>query len=258
MKNAIQILSFGMLFILAGCVTLYKPNAVPSPLLKEKGELNTSATLGLSGCGLYNLQSAYAISNHTGIMVDGMAHNRKTSSADSTVEKLNMFFGKAGAGYFTTFGNMKNGLFQCYGGGGYGVSSDKIKNTGQPAPEVSGKYFNIFLQPGLAYTKKNFNLAFDLRANYVRVFNIHAYLYEQFEWWNTDFRFYSDTSLYFINLEPALTIKAGGEKLKGVFQLGAIIPAINPDSYFEVNTSSYLVAPLFLFSVGIEYTFRRK
>jgi hypothetical protein len=258
MKTAIQILSFGILLNLTGCVTLYKSNAIHSPLLKEKGELNTSASLGLSGCGLYNLQTAYAISNHTGVMIDGMYHNRRFSSADSSVEKLDMFFGEAGAGYFIPFANKKNVLFQCYGGGGYGISKDKIDNANQPNPEMNAKYFNIFVQPGLSFTSKYFEVAFDLRANYVRLFNIHAYLYEKFEWWNTDFKLYSDTTLDFVNLEPAITMKAGGGKLKGFLQLGVTIPTINSDSYFAVSTSSMLGAPLFKFSIGINYTFDLK
>jgi hypothetical protein len=258
MKTAIQILSFEILLILPGCVTLYKSNAIHSPLLKEKGELNASVSLGLSGCGLYNLQTAYAISNHTGIMINGMYHNRHSNNADSSVEKLNIIFGEAGAGYFTTFGSEKKGLFQCYSGVGYGYTTDKINNTNQPYPEVSAKYFNIFIQPGVAITNKHVEVAFDLRANYVRLFNIHAYLYDKFEFWNTDFKYYSGTSLDFMNLEPVVTIRVGGEKLKGILQTGVTIPAINSKSYFDVNTSSMLVVPLIKFSVGVNYTFSSK
>jgi hypothetical protein len=258
MKTAIQILSFGMLFILTGCVTLYKPNAIQSPLLKEKGELNTYASLGLSGCGLYNVQAAYAIANHTGVMIDGMYHNRHKSISDSSVEKLNMFFMEAGAGYFTTFRNEKNVLFQCYSGGGYGITADKISNANQLSPEINSKYFNMFIQPGLAYIGKYFKVAIDLKVNYVHLFDIHAYLYDEFEWWNTDFKFYSDTTLDFMNLEPTTTIIVGGGKLKGVLQLGVTIPAINSNTYIEVNTSSMYLAPLIKFSVGVNYTFGRK
>jgi hypothetical protein len=257
MKTARQILSFGILLVLTGCVTLYKPNAIHSPMLREKGELNTSAAVGLSGCGLYNLQAAYAISNHTGIMIDGMYHNRRVSSADSSVEKLNMFFGEAGAGYFNAFGNNKDILFQCYSGGGYGITTDILSHVTQPTPEMSAKYFNLFVQPGLSFKSKHLEVAFDLRANYVRLFNIHAYLYDKFEWWNSDFKFYSDTTLHFVNLEPALTMKIGGGKWKGVLQLGLTIPTINAKSYFDVSTSSMIGAPLIKFSAGVCYTFRR-
>jgi hypothetical protein len=258
MKTAIKILSFGMLLFLTGCVTLYKPNAIHSPMLKEKGELSTSASLGLSGCGLYNLQAAYAISNHTGVMMDGMIHNRHINNTYSPSEKLNIFFGECGAGYFTSFGNQKNELFQCYSGAGYGTTTDKINNDNQPDPEVNANFFNIYFQPGLAFTSKYFKVAFDIRANYVRLFDIHAYLYDKFEWWNTDLKFYSDTTLDFVNLEPAITIKVGNGKLNGILQLGVIIPTINASNYIEVNNVSTYLDPVFKFSVGINYTFGRK
>ncbi len=250
-----------MMILITGCVTLYKPNAIYSPLLKEKGDLNTSALLGISGCGLFNVQAAYAISDHAGVIIDGMNHNRRTnrtSSSVTTVEKLHIFSGEVGTGYFTTFGDKKNGLFQCYGGIGYGMSRDRIYDPNQPNPVVSAKYYTFFIQPGIAYTSKNLDVAFDLRANSVSLFNIHAYLYDQFEWWNTDLQFYSDTTLYFMNLEPTLTIKAGGDKLKGVLQFGATLPTINSDTYFKVNSSSLLMAPLLKFTLGIQYTFGKK
>jgi hypothetical protein len=257
MKTTVQILLSGMFVIFTGCVTLYKPNVIHSPMIREKGELNTSASAGIVGSGLFNLQAAYAISNHAGVIFDGMYHTRYFTSADSSVEKLNIFFVEAGSGYFTPTGNKKNGLFQCYGGFGYGFTSDKIEYANQPDPEVNSKYFNVFVQPGFAYTHKYFEIAFDLRANYVHMFDIHAYLYDQFEWWNTDSKFYSDTTLSFMNLEPAVTFGAGGEKLKGIVQLGITIPAINSHTYFDVNTSSLMMVPLFKFSVGIKYTFGR-
>lgn len=261
MKSAVQIVLLSFYLITTGCVTLYKPNTIYSPLLKEKGELNTSASLGISGGGLYNLQAGYALSDHIGIVAEGMYHNRiaKTNSnADSGYEKLNILFGEAGAGYFSKFGSEKSGLFQCYGGSGYGSTTDRIYNTTTPNPEVNAKYFNIFIQPGVAYTSKNVELAFDLRANYVQLYKIHSFLYNKFEFWNTDFHYYSDTSLRFINLEPAITIKLGGEKLKGVLQFGATIPAIHPKSYFAVNTSSLLLIPLLKFSLGISFTLGRQ
>lgn len=255
-KHVLQISLCGIFF--TGCVTLYKPNVVHSPMLKEKGELNTSASFGLLGSGLYNLQAAYAISDHIGIMADGMYHRRYIHSADSSVEKLNMFFGEAGAGYFAAFGTEKNGLFQCYGGGGYGNTTDRIDNSRQFYPEVNARHYNLFIQPGIALVNKKFQVAFDMRINYVHLYNIHAYLYDKFEWWNTDFRFYSDTSVSFVLTEPTITMKAGGEKLKVVLQLGATLPVVNPKSYFDINTSSMLGVTLIKFSAGISYTFGKR
>lgn len=250
--------SFIIIFFISGCVTLYKPNAIHSPLLKEKGDLNTSAAVSISGSGLYNIQSAYAITDHAGIMLDGMYHYRKISSSDSSAEKLNILFGEIGAGYFTPIGKEKKILFQCYGGAGFGFTKDRMEKASQLDPEATAKYNNVFIQPGIAIINKNVEMALDLRANYVYVYDINAYLYEQFEWWNTDYNFYADTTLDFINLEPAFTLKAGREKLKGVFQIGITIPTYNSRSYFMVNTSSLLGAPLIKLSFGINYVFHNR
>ncbi len=256
MRLHVKTFLFGISLIFTSCVTLYKPNAIHSPLLKEKGEFSASSSIGVFGTGLINLQAAYAIANNTGIMIDGMYHERRIISADSSLEKLNMFHGEAGAGYFKPFSN-NMGLFQCYGGVGIGTTSDKIEHTTDPIPEVNAKYYNIFIQPGVGLINKNIEVAFDVRMNYVRLFNIHAFLTDKFEWWNSNFHYYSDTSFYFVNLEPALTVKVGGEKLKGLLQFGVTLPTINPDNYFNINTASVLLYPLLKFSFGISYTFRK-
>jgi hypothetical protein len=258
MKTAKQLIQMGMLVVFTGCVTLYKPNIIHSPMLIEKGDLNLSASLGLSGSGLYNLQASYAISNHGGMLIDGMYHSRHINSSNSAVDNLNMVFGEAGAGYFTRFGSHANSIFQCYSGAGFGYTSDKMENATQPSPEVNSKYINVFIQPGMFYHNEYFDLAFDIRTNYVRLYNIHGDLYDQFEWWNTDFEFYSDTTLDFVNIEPAVSFKVGGKRLKGIVQLGITIPAVNSNSYFRVNTASMLIGPLIKFSMGIAYSFGKK
>ena len=241
MKALCQISPFVMLFVITGCVTLYKPNTIQSPLPKEKCELHASASLGLSGSGLLNPGAAYALTDHAGLMVNGMYHHRNLGTIDSSDEKLNIFFGEAGAGYFTSFGSNKSGLFQCYSGVGLGSSSDRIDNPNTLSPEVNAKYYNLFIQPGLAFTNKNFEVAFDIRANYVCLYKIHAFMYDQFDFRNTNFQYHSDTSLSFINLEPTITIKAGGVRLKGILQLGTTIPTVHSKSYFDVNTASMLM-----------------
>jgi hypothetical protein len=252
MKAIAQIVLLNTVLSFSGCVTLYKPNTVYSPLLKEKGEANASASVGLSGNGLFNVQAAYAVSNHAAILIDGMYHNRQKGDDKSSVEKLTIFSGEVGAGYFNTMGTNRNTLFQCYAGGGYGTSTDKIENSDQTYPEVSARYFNVFVQPGVALiTKDNLELAFDVRANYVHMYDINAFLYDQFDWWNTDFQYYADTTLNFVNMEPTVTIRIGGKNLKGTFQLGTILPAINSEAYYDVNTVSRLGISLVKIYLGL-------
>lgn len=244
-----------ILLVFTGCVTLYKPNSLYSPMLQEKGDGNVSASLGITGTGLMNLQGSYALTDHFGVMASGMYHNRRDDSNEESVEKLNILSGEAGAGYFQRTGANNDLLFQCFGGLGHGSSRDIITNTSQDNPEARALFYNLFFQPGLVITGRNIEVAFDLRANYVHLYNIHAYLYDQFEFWNTDFRYYSDTTISFMNLEPALTLRIGGGNLKGLIQFGAIIPAVNAESYFNVNNSSVFLIPLIKFSAGLTYTF---
>jgi hypothetical protein len=245
-------------FLMTSCVTLYKPNVINSPMLRSKGEANVETSIGINGNGRLNLQGSYAVSDNLGLMLNGMYHLRRSSSSDSSSEKLDILFGEVGAGYFTTFGEDNIGLFQCYGGGGYGWTQDVIEKPRQIYPKVSSRYVNFFVQPGVGLSRQFLDMAFDLKVNYVQLFDIQAQLYDEFDWWNTDFRYYSDTTLSFVNLEPSLTIRAGGKNWKGVAQVGVIVPTINPDSYFAVNTVSYLGFSLIKFSLGVNYFFGRK
>jgi hypothetical protein len=83
-------------------------------------------------------------------------------------------------------------------------------------------------------------------------------MYDRFEWWNTQSGLYSDTTLNFINLEPAVTFRFGKENLKGILQMGMTIPVFNVKSYIKINTENYLLLPLIKFSVGVSYTFDKK
>lgn len=245
---------------LSSCITLYKPNIINTPLLQEKNEAILSAGLGLSGNGLVNIQSAYAVGNQTAIMLNGMYHTRSNDSVNTGAagnEKLKMFAGELGLGYFKNLNEKKSGLFQCYGGVGLGHTSDKVQGSG-PKPYITANYVNIFIQPGIAVTNKNFDVSLDIKTNFVQLFNVNSYLYTQFEWWNTDFVLRQDTTFNFINIEPALTFRVGDNRIKGFLQLGAILPVYNTENYFAVNTSSYLLVPLIKSSLGITYTFGRK
>lgn len=260
-KTIAVVFYFTMLLSLSSCVTLYKPNAIHSPLIKEKGETSATVMLGLSGCGYFNGQIAYAQSEHFGIMADGMYHSRSLTFGDNTnngTEKLHIFSGEGGAGYFTKFGDKQEGLFQCYGGGGYGKATNKVVGVSGPTPEANANYYNLFVQPGIAYFSNNTVISFDMRANYVQLYNINAYLYNQFEWWNTDFKFHNDTTINFINLEPTITFKAGSEKAKAIIQLGATVPVYHSDSYLLVNNYSLFTLPLIKFTVGVNINIGKK
>ncbi len=257
-KSFSLFLSFVALLILSGCATLYKPNAINSPMLKEQGDFSVTTSAGSMGCGLMNLQLSVSPVRHFGLMADGMYHFRESNRNDSTADKLRIYSFDVGAGYYTMMGDSKKWMFQCYNGFGFGKSKDGIDYEYQPDPIVRARYFNVFSQPGIALTGDYFDMAIDLRINYVHMYDIYANQYEDFEWWNKDFVYHSDTTLNFVNLEPTITMRMGKGNLKGLFQLGFTIPTINADSYLLVNPESWLGYGLVKFSFGLNYTFRNK
>ncbi len=238
---------------LVGCVSLYKPTVLQSPLLKEKGNARVSGSVGLLGTGLFNLQGAYAPNDHVGVLVGGMYHTERTNEESGNPEKTSIYYGEVGGGYFTTFGGEGNRLFQCYGGAGIGRSNHVMHQNDQSEPRIGSEYATVFIQPGIAYVSRNFDAALDVRNNVVHLFNTHANLMERFEFWNTQSSFVADTTLNFMLIEPTLTLRFGPERVKGFIQVGLTLPVWNSNVYVDVFGSSLLLGQFFKCSVGITY-----
>lgn len=234
-------------YLLSSCVTVYRPVVINSPVLQDKGEGNIAASIGLLGDGLYNLQSAYAVSDKLALMLNGMHHAKSYGSMSADSGKIRFFSVESGVGYFRNLNPAKSILFQCYTGPGLGRT--KSINTGNSSTvDFSAYYASFFVQPGIAYTEDNFDAALDIKANYLWMYDIHGRLYSEFEFWNTESQQVNNMMLHLINLEPAITIRGGGKKIKGVFQSGLVIPLYKSKNYLVMNQ-------FIKTSVGIYYTF---
>ncbi|MEJ7779419.1 MAG: hypothetical protein WKF68_07495 [Daejeonella sp.] len=112
-----SLLPVGFIFILclAACSSVYMPNVPNTPMLSSKGELSAAGHITLRGNVSFN--SAYAASNHFGIMLNGSVMNNNREKKDFQHNLL-----ETGAGYFTTFGPNKNRVFEIYAGLGRGNS----------------------------------------------------------------------------------------------------------------------------------------
>ncbi len=250
---------------LPGCTTLYKTNAVYSPMLEKKGDLNISSSFSMAGSGLLNANAAYAFSDRAGVMVNGMYHTYREKitywSGNSTYDDLNIYSVEVAPGFNTPLAADGNWHLQWYGGGGWGDT--KVKGSGynddplQPEPYATANFYNFFMQPGIYLSKKNIQLGFDFRANYVNMYDVSAQLYERFDWWDTEYFYVNDANLNFMLIEPNATFKVGGQKLKAVFQIGATIPALNADEYYAVNSVENFTLPVKMV-FGMSYTFMKK
>lgn len=250
-----------LLLALTGCVTLYKPNITHSPMLTEKGQGHIATSIGVTGCGLANLQADYAVSDHVGIMTNGMYHYRSDNVyTDTTLgsQKLNILYGEMGAGFFDKIGGSNKMSIQCYTGGGFGATNARINTNYNPEPSVSSNYYNFFVQPGFVFSQRFIEMAMDMRFKYVKLYNIEAVNYSAFDWWDTDLNYLEQADLDFVLFEPTFTFAGGGERLKGTLQTGFVIPIINSEAYFGTNSFRFFEAPVFKFSIGINYAFGKK
>jgi len=114
MNKSIIIISLS-LFILSSCSSLYMPNVPNTPMLSSKNELHAAAHISLKGNTSFN--SAYAVSDHFAILLNGSIMNNDKNRKDFSHNLL-----ETGAGYFTTLGPDKNRILEIYGGFGKGNS----------------------------------------------------------------------------------------------------------------------------------------
>lgn len=250
MKSRISL--FLLSIYITGCFTVYKPNAVQSPMLFEKGDLVLSGSMGVIGTGLLNLQSAYAIDDHTGIMANAMMHSR-VETRDSLKELLNIYSTEMAVGYFDKLETDDRVQFHCYVGGGLGKSLVALEGGVSLNPTITSQYYNCFVQPGVTFFSKGIKTGIDLKANYVRLKYFNSNIFDQYKWWPNELMG-KDTSLSFLNLEPAVTFRFGKKRVKGITQLGLTIPTLNSGNYFSVNTQSLFFITLVKFSAGIGYS----
>ena len=160
----------------SSCSSVYMPNTPNTPMLSTKGELNTGGHITLKGNASFN--SAYAVSDHFGVIVNGAMMNSNRAKKDFRHNVL-----EAGGGYFTTFGKDRSRILEIYTGLGRGSSERTYKNKTSEGPlpyDRQETTFNkYFLQ--INYSSKNketfrlfgkefpLNYGTALRASYINM-----------------------------------------------------------------------------------------
>ncbi len=120
MKRTLPLICFlSLLLFMSGCVSTYMPNVPNVPMFTQKGELSAGGHITPKGNITFN--TAYAVSDHIGVLVNGSMLNSERKKRDFQHNLL-----EAAGGYFTTFGPNNNRILEVYGGFG-GGSSDRTE-----------------------------------------------------------------------------------------------------------------------------------
>jgi len=214
------------LMILNSCAPAYVPNVVSAPSLKNKGDLVLGGYYGSSG---FDMQAAYAFSDHWGALVNGSFDKQTTNTSDSHEHA----FVEGGVGYFFSDNNWFNwSIYAGYGGGNYQsyfsndlVTQYNMVNTNR-----------IFIQPSFGLFSRYLEGEMGMRLS---LLGVNGYRDNPH---NVPERFQEFIPLF----EPALTIKFGAQHLKFIFQGGM--------SFDLKKTDFFLYYPMII-SMGIQWRF---
>lgn len=108
--------------VITGCSSLYVPNVPNTPMLTAEGELHAAAHISLKGNASFN--SAYAVSDHFGVMLNGSFMNRDREKKDFSQNLI-----EAAGGYYTTFGSEGSRILEIYTGLGRGSSLKVVREV---------------------------------------------------------------------------------------------------------------------------------
>lgn len=223
-----------LLLMVTGCAPVYVPNAVHTPMLEERGDVQVGGGLGAFG-GLtgFDLQAAYAVTDNVGVSAD-FAHGQEQES-DPDFHRHR--FGEVGVGYFNDISSVAQ--FEVYGGYGRGQaeSEDTYTFITTETIRAKGRYDRIFVQPALQVQGGPLHLYGAARL--VRV-NFH-------EFGSTDTETVSDIQPVYLN-EMAVGIGLGTGSFRVELQPGISAPLSDLED-IDFDTQSVWI------SLGAEFRF---
>lgn len=227
---------------------MYKPNMQNVPLHTQKGDLDVNLTLE-------NYQASYAITDNIAVMANGyngkftLSTSSGTPPNDTKYDKVTKrFLGEAGVGYYNAFGrpskggDYSGGVFEAFGGMGYGKLANTIIKTDSSVLTYSGFYntntLKFFIQPSIGYKYKegwkSIESVFSVRMTGMNYGNITS---------NYTLKDLTDNHLQpagggalAMFLEPALTVKTGLKYFKIIQQFQFITQIAGPKMLYPPFT----------------------
>lgn len=143
--------SIALILVLNSCASLYMPNVPNTPMLSAKDEIHASGHLTLKGNFSFN--SAYAFSDHWGVLLNASVTNQERARKEFRQNLL-----ESGLGYFTKFGPEQNRILEIYAGLAMGNSDRSYftnSSRGPIADEIQEINFGKkFLQVNYSTKKK--------------------------------------------------------------------------------------------------------
>lgn len=141
-KLPVIIATLSAVWLLISCKTVYIPNNFNSPLLRNKGDAQLTFSSGFSGI---ELQGAYALTDHWGIIANGQYCKNPDKENESYVYKL----AEGGIGYTEHFSD--RGVFEFFAGSGIGEAPADFRHFTYTGTEKA-RVKRLFLQPAIGFS----------------------------------------------------------------------------------------------------------
>ncbi|MES2559204.1 MAG: hypothetical protein V4590_05660 [Bacteroidota bacterium] len=199
----------------------YSANTQNVPLISAKGESNLTFA---GNSDQLNFQGAYGVTNGFAIKADvGFFNPQNHDNGDGGSGK----FFEVGGGYFTPLAG--NFVLEVYGIAGMGSMENHFPSSVEANPQTTGKItadlFRYGVQPNFGYKSKYFSAAISSRLVGLNYASIEGDLIYDGE---DQVAYLNNNSSHFL-IEPAITLKAGIDKVKLQVQLGNSFNVSNPD-----------------------------
>ncbi len=202
----------------------YTPNRNPVPLFKDKGDVYIDGSSNF--LNKYDLTAGYAITKNIGGYIgyggSGLKVNSSTTDSQSQVtttenrryrgDMLNL-----GLGYFLNQEESANFRFEIFGDLAMGNYRNSYILNGDKQ-FLNGNFMRIGIMPNIGFTSNDnsFSIAYSARVSQITFTNSTN---NNSIFWQSDLKRLNSKTNYML-LEHALTMRAGGEKLKFQMQFG--------------------------------------
>ncbi|HOK61677.1 MAG: hypothetical protein WBJ36_02045 [Tenuifilum sp.] len=207
--------------ILQACKIAYIPNTFNSPLLRNKGDAQLNIWAGSAGI---EAQTAVAVTNSIGLMVNGQLQQNKKTENDVEVTEQRKYV-EGAIGYTERFSDM--GIFEFYAGGGVGQVPAKFRSITWDGPQTIA-YNRWFIQPALGFCNDWLDFSVVSRLSLVDIGPQKNWFYE-----------------------PGIVGKIGYKRLRFVGCFGLSIPLREHDKRYWDNLP-------FTISIGLHLNFGKR
>jgi hypothetical protein len=233
-------------FALSSCRPyIFLPETNPDPQLSKAKEFQAAANTWTGS----NLQISYSPFEHFGVSLNGYHMGHDSSFSVTSAYRLRYGGSLMIGGYYKPADHI---LLEAYAGAGLGHNQafnyeSTIVTPFKQFYFVNNDYYSAFATPALSYISKNVCVGLNLKISYTQFVNVHNV--ESFGRDSAGSTIPMVEPANVILAEPIFVVKAGGQRLKGTFQLG--FPFM-PVKHGYTNDDIGLFYPLVL-NFGIEF-----